>query len=53
MPLQVMLGQECGVHCLEGHSDLDDEAVNKMRQRERHYLALLGQPDIAPREDED
>ena len=33
------------------YDDLDDEGAKEMRKRERHYLALLGQPDVAPREE--
>jgi probable rRNA maturation factor len=33
------------------YDDLDDAGARKMRERERHYLALLGQPDVAPREE--
>jgi probable rRNA maturation factor len=36
-----------GLLHLCGHDDHDPEAARAMRQRERHYLALLGLPDIA------
>src|SRR5215467_5452064 len=41
-----------GLLHLCGHDDIEDEARATMRQRERHYLKLLGYPDIAPREDD-
>lgn len=40
-----------GLLHLCGHDDHDEGSATKMRQRERHYLAQLGQPDVAPRED--
>src|SRR3954449_2876010 len=40
-----------GLLHLCGYDDHDDAAANAMRQRERHYLALLGQPDVSPREE--
>jgi probable rRNA maturation factor len=39
-----------GLLHLCGYDDHDDEEAQKMRQRERHYLAQLGQPDVSPRE---
>src|SRR3954453_22294983 len=41
-----------GLLHLCGYDDHDGEGRAAMRQRERHYLQLLGLPDIAPREDE-
>jgi probable rRNA maturation factor len=41
-----------GLLHLRGHDDHDPAAADHMRQRERHYLALLGLPDISPRPDE-
>jgi probable rRNA maturation factor len=40
-----------GLLHLCGHDDHDPAAVSAMRQRERHYLTLLGLPDIAPEEE--
>jgi probable rRNA maturation factor len=40
-----------GLLHLCGHDDHDAAGAKKMRERERHYLAQLGQPDVAPRED--
>jgi probable rRNA maturation factor len=36
-----------GLLHLCGYDDKTDEAAREMRQRERHYLAALGLPDIA------
>ena len=36
-----------GLLHLCGYDDKDDQAAQEMRQRERHYLAVLGLPDIA------
>lgn len=41
-----------GLLHLCGHDDLDEDEAGKMRERERHYLALLGLPDISPRDEE-
>jgi probable rRNA maturation factor len=41
-----------GLLHLCGHDDIDDDDRATMRERERHYLALLNLPDIAPREEE-
>jgi probable rRNA maturation factor len=41
-----------GLLHLCGYDDHDDEGRAAMRGRERHYLALLGLPDIAPKEEE-
>src|SRR5688572_13508443 len=41
-----------GLLHLCGGDDLENEARAAMRQKERHYLNLLGLPDIAPREDD-
>lgn len=41
-----------GLLHLCGHDDHDDAGAAAMRARERHYLAALGLPDIAPRTDE-
>jgi probable rRNA maturation factor len=41
-----------GLLHLCGHGDHDDEERAAIRERERHYLKLLGYPDIAPREDD-
>src|SRR5262245_34152196 len=41
-----------GLLHLCGHDDLDESAARTMRQRERHYLALLGLPDISPGEED-
>jgi probable rRNA maturation factor len=40
-----------GLLHLCGHDDADPAAARVMRQRERHYLAVLGLPDISPREE--
>jgi probable rRNA maturation factor len=37
-----------GLLHLCGHDDHHPEAAARMRQRERHYLNLLGLPDISP-----
>src|SRR5262245_22947842 len=39
-----------GLLHLCGYDDQDEADKKEMRQRERHYLAKLGQPDVAPRE---
>jgi probable rRNA maturation factor len=39
-----------GLLHLCGYDDKLASAIEKMRQRERHYLQLLGLPDIAPKE---
>jgi len=36
-----------GLLHLCGYDDMDDASAAKMRERERHYLAKLGLPDIA------
>jgi probable rRNA maturation factor len=41
-----------GLLHLCGHDDHEDRERTEMRQRERHYLKLLGYPDIAPREED-
>jgi probable rRNA maturation factor len=41
-----------GLLHLCGGDDLEAEDRRAMRQKERHFLKLLGIPDIAPREDE-
>jgi probable rRNA maturation factor len=41
-----------GLLHLCGHDDCDGHSRAAMRQQERHYLKLLGYPDIAPREDD-
>src|SRR5436853_1221311 len=41
-----------GLLHLCGHDDREDRDRAEIRQRERHYLKLLGYPDIAPREDD-
>ncbi len=41
-----------GLLHLCGHDDHDAGAARRMRERERHYLRQLGQPDISPREEE-
>ena len=41
-----------GLLHLCGYDDHEDAGRAAMRQRERHYLQLLGFPDVAPREDE-
>src|SRR5436305_11697395 len=40
-----------GLLHLCGHDDKSDAAAGRMRERERHYLAQLGLPDIAPRDE--
>lgn len=40
-----------GLLHLCGHDDHDEAGAGAMRERERHYLARLGLPDIAPRQD--
>lgn len=40
-----------GLLHLCGHDDHDEEDARRMRERERHYLAKLGLPDISPREE--
>ncbi len=40
-----------GLLHLSGHDDKTPEGAAAMRQRERHYLSVLGLPDIAPREE--
>jgi probable rRNA maturation factor len=40
-----------GLLHLCGHDDHTPAAVRAMRQRERHYLALLGLPDVAESEE--
>lgn len=35
------------------YDDHDEEGRAAMRRRERHYLTLLGYPDISPREDQE
>jgi probable rRNA maturation factor len=40
-----------GLLHLVGYDDHEDEDAQAMRQRERHYLAQLGLPDIAPRQE--
>ena len=40
-----------GLLHLCGFDDKSSEQVARMRQRERHYLGLLGYPDIAEKED--
>jgi probable rRNA maturation factor len=42
-----------GLLHLCGHDDHDAEARRAMRARERHYLAALGLPDIAPEREEE
>jgi probable rRNA maturation factor len=37
-----------GLLHLCGHDDHDDAGHRRMRDRERHYLQLLGLPDVAP-----
>jgi probable rRNA maturation factor len=37
-----------GLLHLCGHDDHDDADRRRMRERERHYLQLLGLPDISP-----
>ena len=41
-----------GLLHLCGHDDHDAAGAARMRERERHYLAQLGLPDISPRTDE-
>jgi probable rRNA maturation factor len=41
-----------GLLHLCGHDDHDPAAADRMRQRERHYLARLGLPNISPRLEE-
>ena len=41
-----------GLLHLCGYDDHEDEGRAAMRARERHYLGLLGLPDIAPSEEE-
>src|SRR5437773_7540852 len=41
-----------GLLHLCGYDDHDDEGRAAMRGRERHYLKLLGLPDIAPKDEE-
>ncbi len=41
-----------GLLHLCGRDDHDDADASAMRERERHYLKLLGLPDVAPRMDE-
>jgi probable rRNA maturation factor len=38
-----------GLLHLCGHDDHDEEDARAMRARERHYLGVLGLPDISPR----
>ena len=40
-----------GLLHLCGYDDVEPEDAAKMRERERHYLGLLGLPDISPREE--
>src|SRR3954462_4520018 len=40
-----------GLLHLCGHDDHDEADAKRMRERERHYLAQLGQPDVAPRDE--
>src|SRR6202162_4199416 len=40
-----------GLLHLCGHDDHDATGAARMRERERHYLKLLGLPDIAPRDE--
>jgi probable rRNA maturation factor len=40
-----------GLLHLCGHDDHDDAGRRRMRERERHYLALAGLPDITTKED--
>jgi probable rRNA maturation factor len=42
-----------GLLHLCGHDDHDPADAEAMRKRERHYLRLVGLPDIAPRSDVD
>ena len=37
-----------GLLHLCGYDDHDEAGAKKMRERERHYLARLGQPDVSP-----
>jgi probable rRNA maturation factor len=41
-----------GLLHLCGHDDHDAASASRMRERERHYLTLLGLPDIAPKEED-
>src|SRR5947209_8416562 len=41
-----------GLLHLCGYDDHEDEGRAAMRDRERHYLKLLGLPDIAPKDEE-
>ena len=41
-----------GLLHLCGYDDRNERSAREMRTREKHYLALLGLPDIAPRDDE-
>jgi probable rRNA maturation factor len=41
-----------GLLHLSGHDDNAPAAAHRMRERERHYLALLGLPDISPRQED-
>lgn len=41
-----------GLLHLCGHDDHDPDDADRMRLRERHYLTLLGLPDISPREED-
>jgi probable rRNA maturation factor len=41
-----------GLLHLCGHDDHDPAAAERMRQREGHYLAVLGLPNISPRLEE-
>jgi probable rRNA maturation factor len=40
-----------GLLHLCGYDDHTESGAAAMRERERHYLRLLGLPDIAPREE--
>lgn len=40
-----------GLLHLCGFDDHSERGAAEMRERERHYLALLGLPDVAPREE--
>jgi probable rRNA maturation factor len=40
-----------GMLHLCGHDDHTERGAQEMRERERHYLHLLGLPDIAPRDE--
>src|SRR5262245_35871929 len=39
-----------GLLHLCGHDDHDEARARRMREREQHYLAQLGLPDISPRD---